>query len=247
MQKMIRQLIGLTMLVASGLAAASVITLNATVRDFQASHPNFQNGGPYAVYTGLVGSTLGLDGKPVYVGGTTLTNATDFNQWYNNVAGVNQAFSISLAAAETFAGSGIYSYTNSSYFPIDGLGFGNEGRSHNYHFTTEINSQFTYVGGETFSFRGDDDVWVYINNQLVVDLGGVHSAANGSVNIDSLGLTVGQNYSLDIFHAERQTTQSNFNFTTSALLVQASAPSGIALLGLSLLGLGWSRKRQHKN
>jgi fibro-slime domain-containing protein len=105
----------------------------------------------------------------------------------------------------------------------------------------------TYVGGETFSFRGDDDVWVYINNQLVVDLGGVHSAANGSVNIDSLGLTLGQNYSLDIFHAERQTSGSNFNFTTSALLVQASAPSGIALLGLSLLGLGWSRKRQHKN
>jgi fibro-slime domain-containing protein len=176
------------MLMASGIAAASVITLNATVRDFEASHPNFQNQcqPSCGVYTGLVGSTLGSDRKPVHVGGTTLTNATDFNQWYNDVSGVNQTFTTSLTATETSPGTGIDTYSNSSYFPINGQGFNSGFFCNNFHFTTEINSQFTYALGQSFSFIGDDDVWVFINDQLVVDLSGVHSSASGSVDIDKL-------------------------------------------------------------
>ncbi len=109
-------------------------------------------------------------------------------------------------------------YNNQAYFPIDNEGWGNQGQTHNYSFTTEIHTTFTYKGGETFTFIGDDDVFVYVNNQQVIDLGGIHNAETGTVNFDqqaaTLGLTVGQTYNMDIFHAERHVTESHFRMET---------------------------------
>ena len=189
-------------------------TLSATIRDFSDQHPNFQAGLSY-IREGIVESELGADGKPVFKNGFGYIEKEDFDQWYNNVSGVNQSTTINLELTKATPNSSIYSFSNNSFFPIDNQFLGNEGYIHNYHFTTEIRTQFTYRGGETFSFTGDDDVWVFIDNQLVVDLGGVHSAITGSIDVDTLGLEVGQTYSFDIFHAERQTSSSNFSFQTS--------------------------------
>ena len=98
---------------------------------------------------------------------------------------------------------GIYTYDNPSFFLLDGEGFGNEGNAHNYHFTAEFDGMFTYRPGQTFYFRGDDDLWVYINDSLVIDLGGVHGPAEAFVDLDLLGLTVDNTYSFDLFYAER--------------------------------------------
>ncbi len=86
---------------------------------------------------------------------------------------------------------------------------------HIHHFTTEIHTSFQYNGGETFTFTGDDDVWVFINKKLVIDLGGVHGNSPGMVALDTLGLTPGLVYPLDVFHAERHTVQSNFRIDTT--------------------------------
>ena len=89
---------------------------------------------------------------------------------------------------------------------------------------------------------------MFIGDDLVIDLGGVHGAASASVALDDLGLTLGENYSFDLFFAERHTSQSNFRIDTSiALTPSVDEPVTLGLLGLSLAGIGMIRRRQVKS
>src|SRR5262249_33886945 len=108
---------------------------------------------------------------------------------------------------------------NGAFFPIDGQLFGNQGRNHNFHFTVEIAVKFRYAGGETFRFTGDDDMWVFINRRLAINLGGMHSAETARVDLDrssqNLGITKGGTYPLHMFFAERHTSASTFHVETT--------------------------------
>jgi len=190
----------------------------ATIRDFQDTHPDFE--AFLGSQTGLVLDTLDAEHKPVHAapGPTAVTSGpANFAQWYRDVPGVNLPFQVPLPLTQVGASS--FVFDNGAFFPLDGLGFGNQGRAHNFHFTTEIHTSFSYRGGEQFTFRGDDDVWVFVNRRLALDLGGVHGAEAGTADFDAqaaaLGLTVGRTYPLDVFHAERHTSESNFRIETS--------------------------------
>jgi fibro-slime domain-containing protein len=200
--------------------AGCVPGIVATLRDFREAHPDFEDF--LGSKRGLVQDRLGPDSKPVYgpePRSTPIVTSTkeNFDQWYRDVAGVNQTFRETLPLTQSQPGR--FVYDNRQFFPLDGRGFGNEGNDRNFHFTTEIHGRFTYRGGEVFTFRGDDDVFVFVNGRLALDLGGVHGVEEGSVDFDrqagALGLSVGQSYPLDVFHAERHTTQSNFRIETT--------------------------------
>jgi fibro-slime domain-containing protein len=205
------------LLVIPVLVAYANQSINATVRDFQSVHPDFEDS-VSGVVNGLVGSTLPLDKKPVFVrapGAGAITDASTFAQWYTDVAGINMITTLPLTLTETAPGSGIFEFNDQDFFPIDGSLFGNEGLSHNYHFTLELHTSFTYQSGQTFHFSGDDDLWVYINDQLVVDLGGVHGPVNALIDFYTLGLTPGNTYDFDLYFAERHTPSSVFQIQTS--------------------------------
>ena len=71
------------------------------------------------------------------------------------------------------------------------------------------------MDSSSFNFSGDDDLWVFIDEKLVIDLGGAHAPMDASVELDTLGLVPGNEYPIDFFHAERAESQSNFHIETS--------------------------------
>jgi fibro-slime domain-containing protein len=88
-----------------------------------------------------------------------------------------------------------YAFTSGAFFPIDNMGWGNTpGETHNYGFTSQTRYWFQYTGTATLSFNGDDDVWVYINKRLAVDLGGLHQSSPTSITLDP---TNGHGYTCD--------------------------------------------------
>ena len=208
-------IIAVLLLTLTGRAAstnAQTTQVWCNVRDFRPNDINSFPGCGEGHRKGLVQSTLGADTTPVYAaGGWSRTTAGNFHHWYHNTP---KSIRIPLKLTLTKVGDS-YTYSSGSFFPIDNQGYGNFGNSHNYFFTMACVYNFFYAGGEVFQFTGDDDVWVFINRKLVVDLGGVHGPMSGSVNLDSLGLTAGNKYQLKLFFAERCCCGSNFKLQTT--------------------------------
>jgi fibro-slime domain-containing protein len=151
-----------------------------------------------------------------------ITSATTFDQWYRDVAGVNMTFERELELTETLPGSGVYVYSSNDFFPLsimEGFGATPAGRDKNFLFTTEIHLNFVYVANQRFTFRGDDDLWIFINKRLALDLGSMHGQEQGTIDFDAqaaaLSIVPGRTYSMDIFHAERHTNASNFSIETN--------------------------------
>ena len=135
----------------------------------------------------------------------------------------------------------IYNGTNggdeSGFYPLEDLGYEQPGLltatskvnngAKNGSFTLRGESQFVYKEASNlyFTFTGDDDVYMYINGVLALDLGGAHGRNSKTVNLNDLdatkyGLKEGQVATFTFFYMERCSDASTFGIETNMELVQ---------------------------
>lgn len=188
----------------------------------------------WRLYDSSLGDSKGRKGASDPGG---IESAESFELWYSDDPRYNTSALLDVTLTRQADGSYVFdSDTDPAYapiggfFPIDNQLYGNSGGAgpdHNFHFTFELKTEFTYDadGAQVFTFRGDDDVWVFINNKMVIDLGGVHGAIEQTVDLNRLDLTDGEVYELAFFFAERHRTESNFRITTNLRLSTVELPT----------------------
>lgn len=253
---------------------------------------------------GVVKDRLGTDGLPIptYTNSTDAWNANrdvfttnvtghdpvqytdNFYRWFHETS-VSKHYSgeATFHKVASDSSSNIYTFGRDGTFPLDDVDFSKDDsatkQGHNYHFTSHLSIpiKISADGKEKFEFSGDDDVWVFLDNQLVLDIGGLHEKLSGSFTINTngtltttvqnvndvsgrevlgdpnnsyngyvnplneynaahfrdvtktidIGLKSGDVVNLDVFYAERSTTESNVHVTLSNMNWPISADSDV--------------------
>ena len=168
-------------------------------------------------------------GKVAEPGTGGIQSAKSFELWFHDQPGINMAAPLAITMFRRADGAWVFddeldeTYRDlGGFFPIDGRLFGNSARvegvdDHNFHFTVELHASFTWTAGTGLflEVRSDDDLWVFINDELVIDLGGVHRAKSQFADLERLGLVDGSTCRLDIFFADRHRMHSKLGFVTN--------------------------------
>lgn len=204
--------------------------------------PDFYSYCPDSRCLNVVLPDLDDDGKPALNAANNITKAPNmseqvtcrylytcpevFKWWYTDVAGLNKRYDATLRL--THKGSGTYEYSNTGFLPLKNITDAEGGRGYTDvagygEFTSEFHTYFKYNGNEKLTFNGDDDVWVFFNRKLAVDVGGIHPAWEKSITLSEatakgFKMFPGGIYPFDMFHAERCLGGSSFKLTLTGFV-----------------------------
>lgn len=185
---------------------------------------------------GMVDFYLGDNHLPVSKSGQMLSNRglDDTARWFSNVDNKSKSYSGALGLKYNTENKELF-YEEENFYPLDDASFsiddGVNKDGHNHLFTMGFAIPFdpTFSGSEGFEIIADDDTFVFIDDKLALDMGGVHEALNGkfviyedgeihtSVAGEDLaysGITLEKTNDalIRIFHADRDSEESTLRF-----------------------------------
>lgn len=198
----------------------------------------------------LVEAKLNEKYLPVAIGGTFLSNrginGTNFDRWFNQVDGKSKSYAGSLVLNHDDEAVS-FKYVNDEFYPLDEYNTWNEKLTHDKHnhlFTMNLGIPFhvTFDGNEKFKIIADDDTWVFLNDELVLDMGGIHDATSGAFRImrngevyagpderslaySGIKLADTDSAIIRVFHADRNSKDSVFEMELVNMLLNVSKAS----------------------
>ncbi len=207
-------------------------------RQFEWSSCGYEN---QEVEQGMVDFYLDKNNFPVAIGGELTSNRglSNMKRWFNAVEGKSKAYAGTIKMNYKTSGSE-FEFASEEFYPLDEAGFSSSDAvnrdGHNHLFTMSFAVPFTVLvsGEEEFRIVADDDTFVFVGNELAIDMGGIHEATEGALRINENGevytaisdedlaysgikLQKSEGSIIRIFHADRDASESTFKFRFSGM------------------------------
>ncbi|MCR5700285.1 MAG: hypothetical protein K6G49_02550 [Candidatus Saccharibacteria bacterium] len=202
----------------------------ADARQFEWTSCNYNN---KQLEQGIVDYKLGEDYLPVAVGGELIPNRglDNMKRWFTNVKDKSKEYAGSLKLVYRDKETTEFSFVNNDFYPLDTVNFSDGDKvnsdGHNHLFTMNFAIPFVVAasGEETLEITADDDTFVFVGDELVLDMGGIHDAIKGELMINEQGevhaavnneekaysgTQVSGDSIVRIFHADRNSDESVF-------------------------------------